>query len=182
MILNTKHEIATLAGGCFWCTEAVFKRLKGVLSVKSGYSGGEIPSPDYETVSLGKSGHAEAIQIEFDPDQISFADLLSVFWAIHDPTTKNRQGQDIGSQYRSAIFYHNEHQKQEALNSIRKLEDSGKFTAEIVTELVPYQNFYPAEEYHQNFYDSNPEYPYCKIIIEPKIQKLLKNFSDHLKK
>ncbi len=181
MILDTKQQTATLGGGCFWCTEAVFKRLKGIISVTSGYSGGHTKNPHYETVSSGNSGHAEVIQIKFDSQKISFSQLLEVFWAVHDPTTPNRQGNDVGTQYRSIIFYHDAEQKQEAQKSINELQNTGKFADKIVTEVLPYKNFYLAEEYHQNFYDLNPDYPYCKLIIEPKIQKLLKNYSGSLK-
>lgn len=173
--------LATLGGGCFWCTEAVFRRLKGVISVTSGYSGGSIDNPDYKQVSAGNSGHAEVIQIKFDPQKISFPQLLEVFWAVHDPTTLNRQGNDVGTQYRSVIFYHDTEQRLEAQKSINELKSTGRYTDKIVTEILPYKNFYTAEEYHQNFFDLNPDYPYCKLIIEPKIQKLLINYSGSLK-
>lgn len=181
MIHNTNIELATFGGGCFWCIEAVFKRLKGVVSVQSGYSGGSVDNPDYKQVSSGNTGHAEVIQIKFDPQIISFPKILEVFWAAHDPTTLNRQGNDVGTQYRSIIFYHDAEQKQEAQKSINELQNTGKFADKIVTEVLPYKNFYLAEEYHQNFYDSNPNYPYCRLIIEPKIQKLLKSYSGNLK-
>lgn len=182
-------EIATLAGGCFWCTEAVFQRLKGVHSVVSGYAGGHTPNPSYEAVSSGKTGHAEAIQIIFDPAIISYETLLEVFWATHDPTRLNRQGADVGSQYRSAIFTHTEEQKRAALASKEHLEKSGRYEKPIVTEIVPlaphhspkrsgagFSTFTPAEEHHQNYYNRNRDAGYCQLIIDPKIQKLLREF------
>lgn len=168
-------ETATLAGGCFWCTEAIFKRLKGVISVTSGYAGGSAlqnSAPSYEEVSMGSTGHAEAIQIEFNPSIISFEKILDVFWATHDPTTLNRQGQDVGTQYRSIIFYHSEKQKEEALRSKQP---------SFVTQIVPIDKFYKAEDYHQNFYDKNKSYPYCQTVIAPKIQKLLEKFKNDVK-
>lgn len=158
-----KLETATLAGGCFWCTEAVFKRLKGVLSVTPGYSGGNTKDPSYEEVLSGKTGHAEAIQIIFDPKIISFPKILDVFWATHDPTSLNKQGADVGTEYRSAIFYHTQKQKNEAEKS--KLPT-------FVTEITPFKNFFKAEDYHKNFYDKNRSAPYCQIVIDPKITKL----------
>lgn len=175
-------SVATLAGGCFWCTEAVFKRLKGVVKVIPGYTGGKIKSPTYEQVSTGNSGHAEAIQIEFDPAIISYQKLLEVFWALHDPTTLNRQGGDVGTQYRSSIFYHNEDQKKTAEKSLKKAESSGMYKDKFVTEIAPIANFYPAEDYHMNYYEQNKNAnPYCRIVIDPKITKLYKNFKDDLK-
>ncbi len=174
-------EQATLAGGCFWCTEAVFQKLKGVESVMPGYTGGHIPHPSYEEVSSGESGHAEAIQIEFDPKVISFETLLDVFWQLHDPTTLNQQGADHGTQYRSAIFYHNEKQKEIAERSLEKAEQSKMYPDPFVTEIVPFDEFYPAEEEHRNFYENNPNQPYCRLVIDPKIQKLYKNFKKELK-
>lgn len=175
------REIATFAGGCFWCTEAVFKRLKGVISVVSGYSGGTTENPTYEDVCSGKTGHAEAIQITFDPSIISYALLLDVFWATHNPTTKNQQGNDIGTQYKSVIFYHSEKQKQIAQDSKTKLEKEDRYKDPIVTEIVPFTAFYKAEGHHQNYYDRNQQYPYCQFVIDPKIQKLYKDFKDDLK-
>ena len=169
---------ATLAGGCFWCTEAIFKRLKGVISVIPGYSGGETENPTYEAVCSGKTGHAEAIQITFDPKVILYKTLLEVFFHLHDPTTKNRQGNDLGTQYRSVVFYHNEEQKNSAENVKNKVASSGSYKNSIVTEIIPYKNFYKAEEYHQNYYGRNPDYPYCKYIIDPKIQKLLASYKE----
>lgn len=169
-------ETATLANGCFWCTEAVFQRLRGVESVESGYSGGQVENPTYDEVCDGTSGHAESLQIVFDPQVISFEKLLEIFFATHDPTTKNRQGNDVGPQYRSAIFYHSEEQKKEALGKIKELDKSGKFQNSIVTEVVPFTKFYPAENYHQDFYNKNREYGYCRVIIDPKIKKLLREY------
>lgn len=175
-------ETATLAGGCFWCTQALFKRLKGVKSVVSGYAGGKMGNPSYEEVSSGSTGHAEAIQIKFDPKVISFEKLLEVFFKLHDPTTLNRQGADVGEQYRSAIFYHNEKQQQIALESKKKVENSGVYQDPIVTEIVPYLNFYQAEDYHQNYYENNKNSnSYCRLVIDPKIQKLYKEFKEEVK-
>lgn len=179
--MGKKFEIATLAGGCFWCTEAIFKRLKGVEEVVSGYAGGKTQSPDYETVSEGSTNHAEAIQITFDPSVISYEKLLDVFWHLHDPTTLNRQGNDIGTQYRSVIFYHNPEQKKIAEASIKKIEETKYYKDQIVTQILPFTNFYKAEEYHQNFYENNPDYGYCRIIIDPKIQKLMISYKDIIK-
>ncbi|MBI2028032.1 MAG: peptide-methionine (S)-S-oxide reductase MsrA [Candidatus Levybacteria bacterium] len=174
-------ETATLGGGCFWCTEAIFKRLKGVVSVMSGYAGGtggENSNPSYDQVSMGTTGHAESIQIKFDPSIISYEKILDVFFATHDPTTLNRQGADIGTQYRSIIFYHSAKQKQSAEESKEKLEKSAKFNSKIVTEILPFSTFYKAEEYHQSFYEKNQTSAYCQIVINPKIQKLLKEFKN----
>jgi peptide-methionine (S)-S-oxide reductase len=177
--MNT--QIATFANGCFWCTEAVFKRLKGVLSVKPGYAGGNIENPTYEQVSSGNTGHAESIQIEFDSDIIPFEKILEVFWHTHDPTTLNQQGNDIGTQYRSAIFYHDEKQKEEALKSKQKLEKERVYKDPIVTEIIPFTNFYEAENYHKDYFDKNKEYPYCTYIINPKIQKLMEKYRKDIK-
>ena len=176
-----KIETATFAGGCFWCTEAIFKRLKGVSSVLPGYSGGEKENPTYEEVCSGNTGHAESIQIEFDTTQISFDVLMDIFFATHNPLTLNQQGNDIGTQYRSAIFYHDEKQKIEAENKIKSLDDSGKFMGKVVTEVTPFKNFYVAEDYHKNYYDKNKGAPYCNLIIDPKVHKLLEQFSDRVK-
>lgn len=169
-------ETATIAGGCFWCTEAIFKRLKGVVDVKTGYSGGHVPNPTYEQVSSGTTGHAEAIQIEFDPEIISFEKLLEVFFKLHDPTTLNRQGADTGPQYRSVIFYNSDRQKKTAQKI--KGEMSKQFKDKIVTEIAPYGKFYPAQDYHQNYYENYKSQPYCHIVIDPKIQKLYKEFKE----
>ena len=174
-------ERATFAGGCFWCGETLFKRLNGVAQVVSGYAGASDKAPSYEQVCSGNSGFAEAVQIEFDPKVISFDKLLEVFWAVHDPTTLNRQGGDIGSQYRSAIFYSSPAQKTAAEQSISKLTDAGKFKDPIVTAVEPLVNFFPAEEYHRDFYDRNRTNGYCRLVIDPKIQKLYKNFGTDLK-
>lgn len=176
-----KLQLATLAGGCFWCTEAVFQRLRGVEEVVSGYAGGTSDDPTYDEVSMGKTGHAEAIQIKFDPSVISFEKLLDVFWELHDPTTLNRQGNDAGTQYRSAIFYHDDEQKNLAELSKKKIAESGHYKDEIVTEIKPAGKFYPAEKYHQDFYNQNQDFPYCRVIIDPKIQKLYKNFKGIIK-
>ncbi|MBI3443348.1 peptide-methionine (S)-S-oxide reductase MsrA [Candidatus Woesebacteria bacterium] len=169
-------EIATLAGGCFWCTEAIFQRLKGVTSVTPGYTGGHINNPSYEEVSKGNTGHAEAIQITFDPRIISYSQLLDIFWQLHDPTTLNRQGSDVGSQYRSAIFHHDENQKKVALAAKTQLEKSAMYKNPIVTEIVPFKKFYKAEKYHKDYYNQNKGNTYCRIVIDPKIQKLYKEF------
>lgn len=170
-------EIATLTGGCFWCTQALFKRLKGVHSVVSGYSGGQMENPSYEDVSSGTSGYAEAIQIKFDPNVISFDKILEVFWHLVDPTTLNQQGPDVGSQYRSIIFYHDQTQKRIAEGSKRKVEAEKLYKDPIVTKIEPFTNFYKAEEYHQNYFERNSDKPYCQLIINPKIEKLIKKFN-----
>lgn len=175
-------QTATLAGGCFWCTEAIFKRLKGVENVISGYSGGARPNPTYEQVSSEATGHAEAIQIEFDPAIISYEKILEIFFHFHDPTTINRQGSDEGTQYRSAVFYHNDEQERIAENVKQEVADEGRYKDPIVTEIVPFEAFYPAEEEHQNYYDTNASKGYCNYIITPKIQKLLKEYSKEVKK
>lgn len=174
-------ETATLAGGCFWCTEAIFKRLKGVESVVSGYAGGDMVSPAYEAVSSGTTGHAEAIQIGFDPKIISYEKLLEIFFKLHDPTTLNRQGSDVGSQYRSMIFYHNNEQKRIAEQSKKQIEQSGMYKDPIVTQIVPFRAFYKAADYHQNYYERNSHQPYCQIVINPKIEKLIKEFGEAVK-
>lgn len=175
------HELATFGGGCFWCVEAVFVELRGVIKVESGYAGGAMPNPSYEAVCTGRTGHAEVVQITFDPNAITFGDLLEIFFATHDPTTLNRQGADVGTQYRSAIFYHSDAQKQTAEAMIDKLNASGAFASPIVTEVVPYKNYYAAEGYHQNYYAENPAQPYCSAVIPPKLAKLRQKFSAKLK-
>ncbi len=172
---------ATFAGGCFWCTEAVFLQLKGVQSVVSGYTGGTVKNPTYRQICNGDTGHAEAIQITFNPAEIGYEDLLDVFWQTHDPTTLNRQGNDEGTQYRSAIFYHSDEQKRIAERSKKKLDESGKLASRIVTEIVPATVFYPAEDYHQNYFENNPRNGYCQLVIPPKLAKLKKGFADKLK-
>lgn len=175
-------QIATFAGGCFWCTEAVFKRLKGVESVVSGYANSNVESPTYESSSTGTTGAAEAVQITFDPQKISYEKLLEIFWATHDPTTLNRQGADVGTQYRSSIFYQDEKQKEAAENSRTQMDDSGKMPSKIVTEIAPLKNFYKAEDYHQNYYELNKNSnPYCSIVIDPKIEKLIHLFNNEVK-
>ncbi len=178
---NKKMELATFGGGCFWCTEAVFKELKGVESVTSGYSGGHVINPAYREVTSGRTGHAEAIEIEFDPTIVSFQELLEVFWATHDPTTLNRQGADVGPQYRSVIFYHNEKQKEIAEEIKQKLNDEKVFDKPVVTEISPWENFYRAENYHQDYYENNAEQGYCQFVIVPKLDKFRKIFKDKLK-
>lgn len=173
--------LATLAGGCFWCTEAIFKRLKGVEGVVSGYAGGVIKDPSYEQVSTGSTGHAEAIQINFDPNVLPYKKLLEIFFHLHDPTTLNRQGADEGTQYRSVIFYHDHKQRKIAEKVRDEIASSGEFRDPIVTEIVPFESFYPAEEYHQNYYESNKNQGYCSYVIGPKIQKLLKEYSNEVK-
>ena len=174
-------QTATLAGGCFWCTEAIFQRFKGVKSVMPGYTGGDLKDPTYEQVSNGNTGHAESLQISFDPSVIPYQKLLEIFWHLHDPTTYHRQGADVGPQYRSAIFYHTDEQKDQALQSKNELERSGYYKHPIVTEIVPFTSFYPAEPYHRNFYNRNQESPYCQFVIDPKLQKLMKEFKDEVK-
>lgn len=175
-------ELATLAGGCFWCTEAVFKRLKGVSNVTSGYAGGKVDDPSYKEVSKGDTGHAEAIQIEFDPRILPYRKILKIFWATHDPTTLNRQGQDIGTQYRSAIFYRSQSQKRIAEVSKKQAEKFGEINSKIVTEIKPFTKFYPAEDYHQNYYERNKNFNrYCLMVIDPKIEKLLEKFNEEVK-
>ncbi|MEX0622033.1 MAG: peptide-methionine (S)-S-oxide reductase MsrA [Candidatus Woykebacteria bacterium] len=171
-------ETATLAGGCFWCTEAVFKRLRGVIRVLPGYAGGDVKNPSYEQVSAGTTGHAEAAQIKFDPQVISYEQLLEVFFKLHDPTQMNRQGNDVGKQYRSAIFYHNENQKKAVEAKIKALEMNPDLKGKIVTQIEPFQSFYEAEDYHKDYYDKNKTAGYCQVIIDPKIHKLYKEFSD----
>lgn len=174
-------ETATFAGGCFWCTEAIFNRLRGVTSVMPGYAASKVENPSYEAVCTGKTGAAEAVQITYDQDIISYETLLDIFWHTHDPTSLNRQGNDIGTQYRSAIFYHNERQKEEAEASKKALEQSGAYSKPIVTEITPFTNFYPAENYHRDYYERNRSQPYCMFVINPKVQKLLKEYRKELK-
>ena len=169
-------ETATFANGCFWCTEAVFKRLKGVKSVLPGYAGGTVKDPSYDQVCAGNTGHAESIQIKFDPKVIPFEKILDIFWHTHDPTTPNRQGNDIGTQYRSAIFFHNKKQKETAEKSKRDLEEKGIYENSIVTEITPIKNFYVAEDYHKDYYDNHKDAPYCNYVIDPKIHKLLQRY------
>ncbi len=178
---NAKIETAVFGGGCFWCIETLFARLKGVSSVTSGYAGGQMQNPGYEDVSAGQTGHAEVIKIEFDPAVISFDTLLGIFWHVHDPTTLNRQGADVGTQYRSIILYTSEEQKRKAEASKEKIEKSGQFKDPIVTEIVPLEKFYTAEEYHQNYFANNSSAPYCNLVIAPKLHKFLDEYKDLLK-
>jgi len=179
---TTGMQVATFGSGCFWCTEAIFERLNGVVKVESGYAGGTVENPTYEEVCTGKTGHAEVTQITYDPKIITYDELLEVFWKTHDPTTLNRQGNDVGTQYRSVIFYHNEEQKELAENYKKELDKSGAWDNPIVTEISPVTNFYPAEGYHQDYYENNPNQGYCAFVIAPKVDKFEKVFKDKLKK
>jgi len=179
--INQSFEIATLAGGCFWCLEAVYDELKGVVDVVSGYSGGPVANPSYEAVCTGETGHAETVQVTFDPQQVSFRELLEVFFTIHDPTSLNRQGADVGTQYRSAIFYHSPEQKATAEQVIHDMEANQVWGKPIVTQLVPYTVFYPAEAYHQEYFKRNPYQGYCMAIIAPKVSKFRHKYMEKLK-
>lgn len=179
--IHTKTDTATFGNGCFWCTEAIFQNLKGVYSAVSGYSGGHVKNPSYKEVCAGTTGHAEVLQITFDPSVISFEELLEVFWKTHDPTTLNRQGNDIGTQYRSVIFYHNEEQKQLAEKYKKALDESGAWNKPIVTEITAFSKFYPAEDYHQNYFNLHGSEPYCTFVIQPKVEKFRQVFKDKLK-
>jgi peptide-methionine (S)-S-oxide reductase len=179
---SSTGEVATLAGGCFWCLEAVFDELKGVESVESGYSGGHVADPSYAQVCNGDTGHAEVVQVHFDPQALSYHDLLKVFFSIHDPTTLDRQGADVGPQYRSAIFTHTPEQKAVADQVIRELTDAALWDGPIVTQVVPFDKFYVAEDYHQEYFSRNSFQPYCRVIIAPKVAKFRKQFVDSLKK
>jgi peptide-methionine (S)-S-oxide reductase len=180
--MAVKTDTTTFGTGCFWCTEAVFQELKGVIKVTSGYSGGQDPHPTYEEVCSGTTGHAECLQIVYDPAVISFDELLEVFWESHDPTTLNRQGNDVGTQYRSAIFYHNEEQKEKAEHYKAELIRNKAYDKPIVTEITPFKVFYPAENYHQDYYNLHGTQPYCRLVIRPKLEKFEKVFKDKLKK
>ena len=177
----SQFDTITLAGGCFWCTEAIFNRLKGVTSVVPGYAASQVENPSYKEVCTGRTGAAEATQITYDPSIISYNTLLEIFWHTHDPTTLNRQGNDVGTQYRSAIFYQNDEQKQAALASKEALERSGAYKKAIVTEIVPFTNFYPAEDYHKDYYDKNRSQGYCMFVIDPKVKKLLNEYKNAVK-
>jgi peptide-methionine (S)-S-oxide reductase len=179
--MSNQRAIATFGAGCFWCVEAVFQQLRGVERVVSGYAGGKVEKPTYRQVCTGTTGYAEAVQITFDPEAISYEDLLEVFWRTHDPTTLNRQGADVGTQYRSAIFYHDDSQRAAAEKSKRAAEAAGLWADPIVTEIVPFTNFYEAEDYHQNYYRTNPDQTYCRLVIDPKIRKFHKEFQAKLK-
>jgi peptide-methionine (S)-S-oxide reductase len=178
---KNKFEIATFGNGCFWCTEAIFEMLNGVVSAVSGYSGGSKINPTYKEVCTGETGHAEVLQITYDPQKISFEELLEVFWKTHDPTTLNRQGNDVGTQYRSAIFYHTEEQKKLATIYKNKLGEEKVFNNPIVTEITKFDKFYPAEDYHQEYYELNKSQPYCNMVITPKVEKFKKVFKERLK-
>lgn len=173
-------EVATVGGGCFWCVEAIYQELRGVERVVSGYAGGHVDNPTYRQICSGTTGHAEVTQIYFDPEQLSYEDLLYVFWRTHDPTTLNRQGADVGTQYRSTIMTHNERQREIAERSRAETDASGLYPNPIVTEIVPLTTFYEAEDYHQNYYRSNPNQPYCRAVIDPKVSKFRKSFQERL--
>jgi peptide-methionine (S)-S-oxide reductase len=175
------REVATLAGGCFWCLEAVYEQLRGVEKVVSGYAGGQVPNPDYESVCTGRTGHAEVVQVTFDPAEVSYREILEVFFTIHDPTTLNRQGADVGTQYRSAVFTHSPEQEETAREVIRDLEAEGVWDNPIVTQVEPLREFYPAEAYHQHYYARNPGQGYCQVVIAPKVAKFRKKYLDRLR-
>ncbi len=179
---TAKTDTATFGQGCFWCAEAIFERVEGVKSVVSGYAGGSVPNPTYEQVCNGNTGHAEVVQIIYDPEVISYDDLLKIFWKTHDPTTLNQQGADIGTQYRSIILYHNEKQKEKAEYYKKELDKSGAWNKPIVTQIVPFTKFYRAEDYHQQYFENNPNQGYCSFVIAPKVEKFEKVFKDKLKK
>lgn len=179
--MEHKTETAVFGGGCFWCTEAIFNELRGIISAAPGYAGGTVKNPTYEQVSTGETGHAEVTRVEFDPQQISFRDLLTVFFATHDPTSLNRQGNDVGTQYRSAVFYTSEEQKKETAAFVKKLETSDPGGKPIVTEVAPCGVFYPAEDYHKKYFESHRGNPYCELVIEPKVEKLQKKFAALMK-
>ena len=174
------QELATLGGGCFWCIEAAFNMLKGVTQVESGYAGGQLPNPDYQAICRGDSGHAEVIRVQFDPERIDYKQLLEVFFQLHDPTQLNRQGNDVGTQYRSVIFYHNEEQRNIAQTIMKEIDQAEIWPAPLVTELSPCPEFYPAEGYHQNYVTQNPNQPYCALIVNPKLSKFKHQFADLL--
>ena len=178
---NTNLETATLGGGCFWCTEAVFDNVRGVEDVVSGYAGGHTTNPTYRQVCSETTGHAEVVQIKFDPNEISYKEILEIFFGTHDPTSLNRQGNDVGSSYRSAVFYHSPEQKETAEKVVRDLTDEDVFGKPIVTEITEFTNFYPAEDYHQNYFENNPNQPYCAAVVSPKVGKFRQKFSDRLK-
>ena len=183
VIMNTENDntVATFGTGCFWCTEAVFERLEGVEKVISGYSGGNVKNPSYREVTTGRTGHAEVCQVWFNPEIISFEEILDVFWHTHDPTTLNRQGNDVGTQYRSAIFYHTEDQKQQAERSLKAINASGSFDDPVVTEITEFSGFYEAEDYHQDYFENNPSQSYCTFVVKPKVDKFKARYQDRLK-
>jgi peptide-methionine (S)-S-oxide reductase len=178
---NQNAAVATLAGGCFWCLEAVYDDMQGIESVVSGYMGGRVENPTYQQVCTGTTGHAEVVQVTYDPDVVSYRDLLEVFFTIHDPTTLNRQGNDVGTQYRSAIFYHDEAQKETAESLIAELEEANVWDSPIVTEVAPLGTFYPAEDYHQDYYQNNAYQPYCQFVVRPKLEKFRQKFAERRK-
>ena len=178
-MVDTAYQVAVLGGGCFWCLDAAYRQIKGVVQVSSGYAGGKIDFPTYEQVTSGQTGHAEVVEVTFDPSQISYAEILDIFWALHDPTTLNRQGADIGSQYRSVIFYQDEEQKLTAQKSIEQVQ--GLWPDPVVTELAALPKFYTAEDYHQNYFSQHPTSAYCQVVINPKLNKLRAKFADRLK-
>lgn len=180
--MNMHQEISTLGGGCFWCIESIYIKLKGVISVESGYTGGTLTNPTYEDICSGTTGHAEVVQIIFAPSVTTFEEILQIFFSIHDPTTPDRQGNDVGNQYRSAIFYHSDEQKRVAEKVIHEIETAQIFSEPIVTEISPLSEYYPAEEYHQDYYQKNPSQPYCQFVIEPKVAKFRNQYFDKLKK
>ena len=179
--MKDNYEIATFGGGCFWCVEAIFERVSGVQQVKSGYSGGHVSNPDYKMVTSGTSGHAEVVQITFDPEVVSYLELLEIFFSTHDPTTLNRQGADVGTQYRSIVLYHNEEQNNLSREIIQKLDSEGIWSNPIVTAIEPFEQFYSAEAYHQEYYENNPNQGYCRLVINPKVEKFEKVFKEKLK-
>lgn len=180
--MNTNYETITLAGGCFWCLEAVYDEVKGVLSVESGYANGHVKNPSYRQVCNGDTGHAEVVQVKFDPSVITFKDILNIFFVIHDPTTLNRQGADVGTQYRSGIYYHTPEQKEVAEQTIRELEAQKVWGSRIVTEVEPIKDYYVAEDYHQEYFVNNPNQPYCMAVVAPKVSKFRKHFLELWKK
>ena len=178
---ENKEQVATFGAGCFWCTEAQFQQLEGVTKVESGYSGGMVDNPTYKQVCAGTTGHAEVTNVYYDPAKISFDELLAAFWVAHDPTQLNRQGNDVGTQYRSVVFYHNKEQKRKAEEYKQKLNEEKAYASDVVTEISPYTNFYKAEDYHQNYYNENGSQPYCVFVVKPKLDKFKKVFKDRLK-
>lgn len=182
MSTHSGKEVATLGGGCFWCTEAVFSELRGVEKVESGYSGGTVANPTYEQVCTGNTGHAEVVQVTFDPNVISYREILQIFFTLHDPTTLNRQGVDVGAQYRSVIFYHNEEHKAAAEKVVKETDASGIWDGPVVTQVTPFEAFYKAEEYHQEYFKNNRYQPYCQMVIAPKVAKLRKYYHEKLRK
>lgn len=180
-MIDDKSELATFGGGCFWCVEAIFERVSGVTKVESGYAGGHVANPTYKQVTTGMTGHAEVVQITFDPDKVSYVELLEIFFKTHDPTTLNRQGADVGTQYRSLVLYHSENQRKQAEEVIRELDGAGIWNDPIVTKVEPFTQFYLAEGYHQEYFENNPNVGYCRLVIQPKVDKFEKVFRDKLK-